>query len=186
MKKKRVIFIIVLIAIIVLAIITIRYEKERKHKKEETIDDTLLQTPLEGEYIPEQEISESQNRQTIVNLYFLDKQSKEFKTESRLVDIKEMYINPYEKLVQLLLGGPNNNNLETLIPEQTKLNSAIIEGNCVVVDFSKEILDGQENKEFMITSIVNTLCELTEVNKVRIIIDGKSNEIFKNEYTKVK
>lgn len=186
MKRIRVIFIIILLVVIALGIIGIRYAKEQKEKKEEVNENLLLETPLEGEYVPEQEISESQNRQTIVNTYFLDKETKKLKTESRLVDIKEMYLNPYEKLMQLLIDGPNNNELEALIPTGTKLNSAIIEENCVVIDFSKEILNNSENMELMINSIVNTLSELTEVNKVRFIVDGKTNEKFNNDYSKIK
>ena len=183
MKRIRVIFIIILLITLILGISGIRYIKGKKEVKEES---SSLENSLEGEYIPEEEISESQNRQTIVNTYFLDKETKKLKTESRLVDIKEMYLNPYEKLVQLLVEGPNNNELDCLIPEGTKLNSAIIEGNCVVIDFSKEILNNSENMEFMINSVVNTLSELTEVNKVRFIVDGKANEVFDNDYSKMK
>ena len=41
-----------------------------------------------------------------------------------------------------------------------------------------------ERKENMIKSIVNTLTELTEVNKVKILINGQINEEFKDEYVR--
>ena len=36
----------------------------------------------------------------------------------------------------------------------------------------------------MINSIVNTLTDLNEVNKVKILIDGNENEEFKEIYTR--
>ena len=33
-------------------------------------------------------------------------------------------------------------------------------------------------------SIVNTLCELTEVNKIKILINGEENKSFKDEKIK--
>ena len=39
-------------------------------------------------------------------------------------------------------------------------------------------------KKNMVKSIVNTLTELTEVNKVKILINGQINEEFKDEYVR--
>ena len=39
-------------------------------------------------------------------------------------------------------------------------------------------------KENLINSIVNTVTELNEVNKVKFLIDGNTNEDFKDEYVR--
>ena len=56
------------------------------------------------------------------------------------------------------------------------------------MDFSNELLNynknNQNEKENMVKSIVNTLTELTEVNKVKILINGQINEEFKEEFVR--
>ena len=98
--------------------------------------------------------------------------------------------NPYEKLVNLLIEGPKNEKATKVIPENTKVLKTYTEGDCVVLDLSKEFLnyskEDTKQKQNMIDSIVNTLTELTEVNSVKFMIDGQSNEEFKDIYTRRK
>ena len=98
MKNKKIglIFFMILIIILVGGYFGIRYVKN----KEET-------TTVE-EYIPQEEITEDQVRQTIVSLYFPSKETNELNPEARLIDIKEIINNPYEKLINLLIEGPKN------------------------------------------------------------------------------
>ncbi len=58
------------------------------------------------EYTPEQEITDEQSRQTIVSLFFVDRETGQLVPEARLVDIKELVNLPYEKLANLLIEGP--------------------------------------------------------------------------------
>ena len=60
------------------------------------------------EYTPQEEITDEQARQTIVSLYFPLKETNELNPEARLIDIREIINNPYEKLVNLLIEGPKN------------------------------------------------------------------------------
>ena len=103
--------------------------KNIKKNKEET---------LVQEYIPQEEIGESQARQTIVSLYFPDKEKQEIKPEARLIDIKEIINTPYEKLLEMLIQGPKNDKLERVIPEGTKVLKTYMENDCLVIDFSKD------------------------------------------------
>lgn len=56
------------------------------------------------------------------------------------------------------------------------------------MDFSKEFIEnhqgGEEKEKATVYSIVNTLCELTEVNKIKILINGEENKSFKDEKIK--
>lgn len=180
MKNKKIIciFSILLVIIVIAGYFGIRYAKE-KQMQEST-----------QEYIPEEEITEEQFRQTIVSLYFPDKDTGELMPEARLVDIKEMMTNPYEKLLNLLIEGPKNEKAVKVIPEGTKILKTYMEGDCVVLDLSKEFLnyskEDAKQKQNMIDSIVNTLTELTEVNSIKFMIDGQSNEEFKDVYTRKK
>ncbi|MBR6034238.1 MAG: GerMN domain-containing protein [Clostridia bacterium] len=134
------------------------------------------------EYTPEEEISEEQTRKTLVTLYFLNKETNDLMPEARLVDAKILVNNPYESLVNLLLEGPKNDKLQSVIPAKTKLNKAYLEGNTAVVDLStdfiKDINLGAEAESKIVYSIVNTLVELTEIDSVKILIDGKEGCAF--------
>ena len=123
-KKILIIFICLFILLLIGGYIAIKFVKSQN---EETVVE---------EYVPEQEITEEQLRQTIVSLYFLDSQTNELVPEARLLDIKDMIANPYEKLVNLLIEGPKNEKNTKLLPENTKLLQNYLEGDCLLLDFS--------------------------------------------------
>lgn len=176
MKENKVfiIFGVLLIAILIGGYFGIKFVK---NKEEET---TVT------EYTPEEEISQEQLRRTIVSLYFLSKENNVLVPEARLIDIKEIINTPYEKLVNLLIEGPKNEKNKKIIPENTKLLKTYLEGDCVTLDFSSEFLnynkEDEKEKNNLINSLVNTLTELTEVNRVKILINGEINEEFSGEY----
>lgn len=176
-KKIIIIFTILLVIILIGGIWGIKYVK---NKNQETIIE---------EYTPEEEITSEQSRQTIVSLYFQEKESKQLVPEARLVDIKELINNPYEKMMNLLIEGPKNDKLEKNIPEGTKILRIYMENDCLVIDVSSEFLNYDKNdkklKDNMVKSIVNTMTELTEVNQVKILINGNENEEFKEVYKRI-
>ena len=174
-KKIVIIFSILLIIILIGGYFTIQWLQGKKQESSEV-----------EEYIPQEEITEEQFRQTIVSLYFQSKETKELVPEARLIDIKEILNNPCDKLVNLLIEGPKSEKQERLIPDNTKLNKSHMEDDCITLDFSTEILNYDKSdekvKNNMINGIVNTLTQLTEVNSVKILIDGSENEEFKEVY----
>ena len=178
MKSKKIvlIFMVILILIIVAGYFGIKYVKEKS------------ETSKLEEYTPEQEITEEQYRQTIVTLYYVDKETSEIKPEARMVDIKDIMESPYEKILNLLLEGPKNENLISVIPQGTKLNKVTLDGNCLNIDFSSEILNFDNNavnlKDNLINCIVNTVTELTEVNEVKFLVNGESAQEFGLTYTR--
>ena len=99
-----------------------------------------------------------------------------------------MMSNPYEKLINLLIEGPKNEKNSKIVPENTKLLKNYLEGDCIVLDFSSDILnydkENEKGKENLINSIVNTLTELSEINSVKILIEGNENEEFGGIYTR--
>lgn len=182
MKNKKIIYIftIALIVILIAGYFGIRYAKEKEKEK----------SNFEEEFVPEEEITEEQERQTIVSLYFPNKDTEELMPEARLVDIKDIMSNPYEKLVYLLIEGPKSDKAVKVVPENTKVLKTYMEGDCVILDLSSEFLnyskDNQKQKKNMVNSIVNTLTELTEVNSVKFMIDGQVNEEFKDVFVREK
>ena len=178
MKNKKIIIIFTVLLIIVLigGYFIIKYVKE--NQKEETVVE---------DYTPQEEISEEQLRQTIVSLYFQSKETKELVPEARLIDIKEIINDPCDKLVNLLIEGPKSEKEERIIPENTKLQKSYMEEDCVTLDFSAEFLNYDKSNEALkkniIDSLVKTLTQLTEVNKVKILINGTENDEFNEIYS---
>ena len=174
MKNKKIILFIILI---IGGYFLINYLKKVNVK-----DQTIVE-----EYTPEEEISEDQLRQTIVSLYFPNKETNELEPEARLIDIKEILEKPYEKMVNLLIQGPKDEGKVKIIPENTKLLSSQLDGDCLTLDFSSDFLNydktDEKTKKNLINSIVNTLTQLNEVNSLKILIDGNENEEFGEIYT---
>lgn len=167
---KRIIIILIIICLIIAAIFGVYYFLVQNREI------NII------EYTPQEEISEEQMRQTIVSLYF--KSGEELVPEARLIDVKQLLNNPYEEILKMLIEGPKNTNLEKTIPEGTKINKIQREKDILIIDFSKEIVEnhkgGEKEERITINSILNTVTELTEINGIKILIDGQENKKFKD------
>ena len=88
MKNKvlKTIIIIVIIAVIIGILMIV------KNKKAKTI-----------QYEPQEEISEEQERKTIISLYFLNKKTREVTPEARMIDVKDLINEPYNVLINFLI-----------------------------------------------------------------------------------
>lgn len=127
------------------------------------------------EFIPFEEISEEQLRKTNISLYFENKENKEIDKEIVQIDSKELLNKPEEKLLNLLLKGPQNNNLNKLIPNETKIISTKIEKGILYITFSNEFNEinnyTEIEKNKIINSVKMTLTQLSEINDVKIEIN---------------
>ena len=169
-KKTITIFGILLIIILVGGFFGIKYAKNKTQNKIK-------------EYTPEQEITDEQSRQTIVSLFFVDGETGQLVPEARLVDIKELVNLPYEKLANLLIDGPKNDKLKKTIPDNTKILKSYTDKDCLVRDFSSDILsfdkEDKNAKQNLINSVVYTMTQFTEINSVKFLVDGVENEELK-------
>ena len=163
--KNKMLKIIIIIAVIAVIICILMIVKNKTTK------------PIQ--YEPQEEISGEQERKTIISLYFVNKKTKEVAPEARMIDVKDLINEPYNVLINFLIEGPKNENFEKTIPEGTKLLGATLEGDTLNLNFSREFLnrEGKEAEEKTIESI-NTLTELTEVNSIKILIEGEENKKF--------
>ena len=136
---------------------------------------------IETEYIPEREIEEVELRKTIVSLYFLEKETGEISKETRLIDSKELLKNPYEKILNMLVEGPQNNGLDKILADDITIIESKFENGIVTINFSKEFKD-TKNINKTIEAIRKSLTEFTEVTNIKILIDGvEYNEVNENE-----
>lgn len=174
MKNKKIIMYSGII-ILILFIVGIGILVINNHKKEENI--------IIEEYTPQEEITDEQLRQTNVTLYFYDDSIKDLATEIIKIDSKKLLEKPEKQLIEFLIEGPKDENLTKLIPENTKLLNTEIKKDILYVDFSEEFIDvdaGMEQEKLIIDSILKTVSQLTEINGIKILINGQENQKFKD------
>jgi germination protein M len=86
----------------------------------------------------------------------------------------------YKSIVQEIIKGPTDEQKYPTIPSTVKVNSVTVKNGLAIVDFSKEIITESQKiphssttEVLAIYSIVDTLTEFKEIQKIRITIEGK-------------
>lgn len=132
---------------------------------------------IQEEYIPEEEISQEQERQTMITLFFVEKGTNKIIPEVRKVDSKKLLKEPYIYLLEELKSGSNKENMQVIIPEGTNINHVRLNKDVLEIDFSKEFIEKSdiENRKVSIEAILKTMSELNEINGIKITIDGNEN-----------
>lgn len=90
---------------------------------------------------------------------------------------KEIEARARELLTILIRGGASENKIpngfQALIPTDTKLLSVGYENNVLKINFSKELLDvNQETEEKMVEAIVYTVTSIDQVKQVILYVEG--------------
>ena len=176
MKNKKIFCLLILVLIIIvvsLFFIIKNFTKNNSNKEQNQYLD----------YTPEEEISNKQMRETNITLYLIDNENK-IQTEKRLIDSAELLQDPYQKLISLLISGPESENLSNVFPENTKILDTKLENNCAILNFSEEIQNYNDDtqKYNIINTILNTLTQLNEVNSIKILINNETVDKFNDEY----
>ena len=131
--------------------------------------------------ILEPEISPEITEYAIVQLYFTNKDGSDFVVEDRVVEVTANQ--PREKaILEQLISGPKEEGAYATIPIDTKIRelTTTADGICYV-NLSQEFVSKPSNLNEALTiySIVNSLCELEEVDKVQFLIEGEKMEVYK-------
>ena len=130
------------------------------------------------------------NEKLQVHLYFSNEDGTKLVREIRYVDMNEAKQGTEQLaslLVKELVKGPYNTTLKPTIPQGASLRSHVkLENRTAIVDMTKEFVDnhpgGKEAEEMTIFSIVNTLTELKDIEKVKFQINGKTQSEFKGGF----
>ena len=161
LKKKaiRKIFITTLSMLIILTVYTIPTLKK----------DNVLRTNLEIEDI---------TNLSTDKIYLLNKDNYLVKTDI-FIDTNNLN-NKIKKIIDYLTINNNKipSNLNGYIPKNTKLLDFTIESNSIVLNFSKEFTNSN-NEEILITGIVYSLLELSDIKEVSFKVEDK----FYKDYT---
>ena len=117
----------------------------------------VMNVSVETEYVPESEFEEKELRKTIVSLYFKEKTSDQICKETRMIDSKELLRNPYNVLINKLILGPENDNYEKCISDDTQIIETKFENGCVYINISKEFLNDDSYIDITVLESTNHL-----------------------------
>lgn len=177
MNKKKIFLILLILIIIGLIIYFIT----------NNISITKSQNDEYSDYTPQEEISDKQVNQTIVNLYFINKETNKLQSEGQLVNANELLKNPYKLIINKLLNGPSDKSLKSIFPENTRLIDANLNDNCVIINFSEELLNFKNDTERfnMINCLLNSLTQLNEVTSIKILVNNEIRDGIDQEYSTI-
>ena len=180
MKRNKKTIIAIITLIVVMFLIYFIYNNMSIEKQEN--ENNQYQ-----DYTPQEEISDEQLRQTKIILYFANNDTGELEAEVKVIDANKLLENPAKEMMNLLLKGPQSSSLKRIIPDGTVLHDVTVENRCATINVSNEFLNygEEENKLKIINSIVNTLSNLKDIESVKFLINGESNEKFPDTYVKI-
>ena len=119
-----------------------------------------------------------------LTLYFASESGKYLRKAIRSVEYNSN-ISLERLVVETLIGGPIGDGLYPTISPNTKIVSISVKDKICYVNLNEDFLTTPYNviPEVTIYSIVNSLIELNNVNKVQISINGESNLLFYEKVT---
>lgn len=137
-----------------------------------TSDNDVTKPPLTPNQ-PKETVSEE------ITLYFGDDQAMYLIPEKRTVQVDKnaSAAKLIGVIINELIAGPKDENLRPTIPAETRLLSVEIKDKVANINFTEEIRTkhwgGSAGETMTITSIVNSVTELDNIDKVQILIEGE-------------
>lgn len=142
------------------------------------IDGTPMDLLNRKNIIINPEISYEKTDSQIVKLYF--RKGNKLYSQDRLINIDLNQLIEKYVLEQIILG-PIGADLSPTVPSDTKIYDVKTDKDICYVSLSEEFANknnDDENQKFALYSIVNSLTELKNINKVQFLIDSeKANQL---------
>lgn len=146
--------------------------------------------PVSSVVMSEEEAKELTDKYP-VRLYFANEDNTKLKLEIRYIPVSEAKKGTATIaawIVNELIKGPvTNKNLKSTIPQSAQLRGPVkIEAGVATVDLTSDFITkhtgGKEAEKMSIYSIVNSLTELKDIQKVKFRIDGKAKSDFNGNF----
>lgn len=107
-------------------------------------------------------------------VYFGTKDAQYLVPEERTVAKND---HPAQTALELLLAGPTRPDLVPVLPAGVKLRSVVVRDHVAYVDFNSALVKnnhtGSAGEMLQVASIVNTLTNFPEIEKVQILVEGQ-------------
>ena len=111
-----------------------------------------------------------------VSLYFRRAGSATLDFELRVFRFTEDET-PAKAVLEALITGPQDEGLAALLPQELTVRSAWADDGVCYADLTDALLtampDSPEEQELVISSIVETLCSMDQVNQVQLLVEGE-------------
>jgi len=117
---------------------------------------------------------------TTITLYFASEDGKSLKKENVEV-VYNVNVSMEKLIMEELISGPKAKGYLATIPSDTKLlNISVKDGTCYVnLNEKLQNLNAGLTEDVVIYSIVNSLTELSTINKVQISVNGETNMVLR-------
>ncbi len=116
------------------------------------------------------------NENTELLLYFSDPEHRFLLMEKRTVPLTQTAELP-RLVIEELLKGPDNAGMQRTLPEGTVCWGVSVENGVCFVDFNADFFlnrpEEERAEQLTVLSVVNSLCELDEINQVQIYAEGR-------------
>lgn len=126
-------------------------------------------------------VSPEKTNWQVIYLYFADQSGKKLVCQQRGMEVKQSLSLEYQ-IVEQLINGPDNSKgdqLQQTVPNSTKIRDIKTEEGICYVNLSRDFIkkNSSISEPIVIYSIVNSLTEFGNVNRVQFLIEGeKINE----------
>ncbi len=116
-------------------------------------------------------------------LYFPDSEGQYLVPEEREIELQST-ISTERLVLSELMKGPSSSSLVQVVPADLKVISAETKDGVCFVNLSGDLLEkvssGSSSTTMFLYSIVNSLTELSKVDSVQILVDGRTGVEFGN------
>lgn len=118
--------------------------------------------------------NEPQNKTEDILVFYGDENNEKIIGEEREFTFSNDY-EKYELVLEELIKGPTDNNLTTNINKNTEVISTAVDNNDIVVNLSSEFktFSGSLAEIIGVGSVVNTLTQFDNIDRVKILIEGE-------------
>ena len=118
-------------------------------------------------------------KQLTLKVYYPDEGATHLVAVDRAVDVEDGK-DKYTAAVETVIQEPTESNLVAIFPKATQVRSVTVEGDLATVDFDGSIQrtfsGGSTGEELLVGSLVDTLTDFPEINRVQILVDGNAVE----------
>lgn len=139
---------------------------------------------LTADSFAESRPASGENHVQDVTLYFSDYTGEKLQALKVPMNL-DGKISAEQKVVERLIRGTNEKGYKSTIPENTRLLSVSTRDGVCYVNFSDDFLKvtGDVKDQVIIYSVVNSLCDLSNVKQVAFFINGEQQKLYNGNIT---